>query len=121
MLAFANGWGGFTGALEQLEPAQPDGVPDDYVMQPFNIRLGYLGRHWLTVRFELGRDEIGSTNNTTFESQKISSNSSPLSASPSAQQPNDCSRPAEHTPGQPSLPPTNAGNPITPKPPKAST
>jgi hypothetical protein len=57
----ANGWGGFTGALEQLEPAQPDGVPDDYVMQPFNIRLGYLGRHWLTVRFELGRDEIGST------------------------------------------------------------
>lgn len=57
----AKGWSGFTGTLEQLEPAQPDGVPDDYVMQPFNIRLGYVGRHWLTVRFELGRDEIGST------------------------------------------------------------
>ncbi len=30
-------------------------------MQPFKIRLLYLGRHWLTVPFELGHDEIGST------------------------------------------------------------
>ena len=36
-------------------------MPNDYVMQPFLIRLAYTGRHWLTVRFELGHDEIGST------------------------------------------------------------
>jgi len=30
-------------------------------MQPFEIRLAYRSRHWLTVPFELGRDEIGST------------------------------------------------------------
>ena len=56
-----DGWGGFTGTLEQLSPAQPDGVPEQYVMQPFKIALLYLGRHWLTVPFELGHDEIGST------------------------------------------------------------
>lgn len=56
------GWGGFTGTLEPLPPARPDGVPEQYVMQPFKIRLLYLGRHWLTVPFELGHDEVGSTN-----------------------------------------------------------
>lgn len=30
-------------------------------MQPFEIKLSYEGRHWLTVPFELGHDEIGST------------------------------------------------------------
>lgn len=46
------GWGGFTGTLEQLPPAEPEGVAEQYVMQPFKIRLLYLGRHWLTVPFE---------------------------------------------------------------------
>jgi hypothetical protein len=55
------GWGGFTATLEQLPPAEPDGIPEQYVMQPFKIRLQYLGRHWLTVPFELGHDEIDST------------------------------------------------------------
>lgn len=54
------GWSGFTGTPERLPPAQPDGVPEQYVMQPFVIRLMYLGRRWLTVPFELGHDEIGS-------------------------------------------------------------
>jgi hypothetical protein len=57
----AEGWGGFTGTLTQLPAPKPDGVPEEYVMQPFDIRLAYRGRHWLTVRFELGRDEVGST------------------------------------------------------------
>lgn len=57
----ATGWGGFTGTVEELEPPQPEGVPEEYVMQPFIIRLAYKGRHWLAVPFELGRDEIGST------------------------------------------------------------
>ena len=57
----AAGWGGFTGTVEELEPPQPEGVPDDYVMQPFAIRMEYRGRHWLKVAFELGHDEVGST------------------------------------------------------------
>lgn len=57
----AQGWGGFTGELEELDPPQPEGVPEDYVMRPFVIRLAYQGRHWLSVPFELGHDEIGST------------------------------------------------------------
>lgn len=57
----AAGWGGFTGVVTELEAPQPEGVPDEYVMQPFEIRLAYQSRHWLTVPFELGRDEIGST------------------------------------------------------------
>lgn len=55
------GWDGFTGTVEALEPAQPFGIPDEYVMVPFVIRLAFRGRHWLSVTFELGRDEVGST------------------------------------------------------------
>ena len=57
----AGGWSGFTGTVEQEDAATPDGVPVEYVMQPFSIRLAFRGRHWLTVAFELGHDEIGST------------------------------------------------------------
>lgn len=57
----AEGWGGFTGTLIVLDPPQPEGVPAEYVMQPFEIKLSYEGRHRLTVPFELGHDEIGST------------------------------------------------------------
>lgn len=55
------GWGGFTGRVVHLEPATPPGVPTDYVMVPFDLKLDYRGRSWLTVRFELGSDEVGST------------------------------------------------------------
>ena len=55
------GWSGFTGTVRVLEPRQVEDVPPDYVMQPFEIRLSYQGRHWLTVEFELGHDEVGST------------------------------------------------------------
>jgi len=57
----AAGWSGFTGTVEREDAATPDGVPTEYVMQPFSIRLAFRGRHWLTVAFELGHDEIGST------------------------------------------------------------
>lgn len=57
----AAGWGGFTGTVEVLEPPKPEGVPEEYVMQPFEIKLAFKGNHWLTVKFELGHDEIGST------------------------------------------------------------
>lgn len=56
-----HGWSGFTGIVRVLEPRQVENVPPDYVMQPFAIRLAYRGRDWLTVEFELGHDEVGST------------------------------------------------------------
>lgn len=55
------GWSGFTGTVSVLEPRQVEDVPPDYVMQPFDIQLAYQARHWLTVEFELGHDEVGST------------------------------------------------------------
>ena len=62
----AAGWAGFTGTVEEIDAPQPEGVPDEYVMRPFDIRLAYKGRHWLTVRFELGHDEIGSSDSPEF-------------------------------------------------------
>lgn len=55
------GWGGFSGRVVELDAAEPVGVPADYVMRPFDVKLDYAGRSFVTVRFELGRDEIGST------------------------------------------------------------
>ena len=62
----ADGWGGFTGTLSIIEPRRPEDVPEDYVMQPFDVRLAYEDRHWLTVTFELGRDEAGSTDAAVY-------------------------------------------------------
>jgi hypothetical protein len=66
----AAGWHGFTGAITPGRVPQPKGVPDDYIMKPFDIRLSYKFKTWLTVTFELGRDEVGST--VTFESRMAS-------------------------------------------------
>jgi len=60
-IALAKGWNGFNGTIKPATKPQPDDVPDDYIMSPFEIRLAYRGHHWLTVEFELGRDEVGST------------------------------------------------------------
>lgn len=38
------GWQGFTGRLVRKQPATPVGVPDDYVMEPFEIKLEYMGK-----------------------------------------------------------------------------
>lgn len=53
------GWNGFVARLVKREPAAPRGVPAGYVMQPFDVKLSYLGAPWCTVAFELGHDEIG--------------------------------------------------------------
>ncbi|NTU88825.1 MAG: nucleotidyl transferase AbiEii/AbiGii toxin family protein [Actinobacteria bacterium] len=53
------GWNGFTGHVVPRKPANPEGVPTAYVMQPFDIKLSYNGRSWLTVPLEVGHDEIG--------------------------------------------------------------
>jgi len=55
------GWNGFTGRVIRKEPAKPTGVPGEYIMQPFEIKLVYNGKSWVTVPLEVGHDEIGDT------------------------------------------------------------
>lgn len=55
----ATGWEGFTGRLVELPKAHPEGVPEPYVMQPYAVKLSYLGRPWCTVDLELGYNELG--------------------------------------------------------------
>jgi hypothetical protein len=55
------GWGGFTGRVIKVEPAVVDDVPEEYVMKPFKLKIAYKGSEWMTVRFEVGHDEVGST------------------------------------------------------------
>jgi hypothetical protein len=52
------GWAGFTGRVVDRKPPRPAGIPPAYVMQPFDVKLDYLGRSWRTVTFELGHNEI---------------------------------------------------------------
>ncbi|WP_235560508.1 nucleotidyl transferase AbiEii/AbiGii toxin family protein [Microbacterium sp. Leaf179] len=53
------GWSGFTGRLIERTAPKPADVPTTYVMQPFDVKLDYLGKPWCTVTFELGHNEIG--------------------------------------------------------------
>jgi hypothetical protein len=60
------GWCGFTGRIVRKEPAKPKDVPGEYIMQPFEIKLQYNGKSWVTVPLEIGHDEIGDTANPDF-------------------------------------------------------
>lgn len=53
------GWEGFTGRLVPRQPAHPAGIEPRYVMQPFDAKLDYNGKPWVTVPVEVGHDEIG--------------------------------------------------------------
>jgi hypothetical protein len=55
------GWHGFSGVLKTLKKATPKGVPTEYVMDPFEVKLSYLRKPYRTVLFELGHPEVGST------------------------------------------------------------
>lgn len=55
------GWHHVTGRLVTKRKAQPDGVPTEYVMQPYEIKLNFHGDAWTTVVFEVGHPEIDST------------------------------------------------------------
>jgi hypothetical protein len=52
------GWAGSTGRVVDRQPPRPPGIPPAYVMQPFDVKLDYLGRSWRTVKFEIGHNEI---------------------------------------------------------------
>ncbi len=55
------GWEGFTGTIRDGRAVKaPPTVPADYVMRPFKVALSYKGSRWVTIDFELGRDEVGS-------------------------------------------------------------
>lgn len=53
------GWNGFTGVLVEKRQATLKGVPKPYVMQPFDVKLSYNGKSWMTVILEVGHNEIG--------------------------------------------------------------
>lgn len=57
--ALANGWCDFTGDLIVRPQASPKGIPFEYVMQPFDVKLRYKGRPWCTILVEVGHNEIG--------------------------------------------------------------
>lgn len=59
--ALESGWSGFSGRLVKRTPPRPAGVPDSYIMRPYEVRLMYKGRSWLTVLVEVGHDELGDT------------------------------------------------------------
>lgn len=61
------GWNGFTGRLQRIEPPHPAGVPQGYVMIPYDVKLAYNGRSWQTVRIEIGHNEIGDADDAEME------------------------------------------------------
>lgn len=54
-----SGWEGFSGRVVEKDPASPDGIPEQYVMRPYDVKLDYLGKPWCTVPLEVGHNEIG--------------------------------------------------------------
>lgn len=60
------GWGGFSGRIVPEQEPAPPGIPPEYIMKPFSVRLDYRSRSWIKLPLELGRDEVGSTENSTF-------------------------------------------------------
>ena len=60
------GWNGFTGVVVPGRPARPRGVPGEYVMRPFSVKLSYLGHAWCTVALEVGHNEIGDADEPDF-------------------------------------------------------
>ncbi len=62
----AQGWNGFAGRIVPLPPATPKDVPQQYVMQPYDIKLSYNNKPWITVPMEVGHDEIGDADEPEF-------------------------------------------------------
>lgn len=53
------GWAGFTGRVAPREPAHPEGIPHQYVMMAFDVKLDYNEKAWCTIELEVGHNEIG--------------------------------------------------------------
>lgn len=59
--ALRAGWNGFTGHVVRRDPATPKDVPAEYIMHPFDLKLEYNGKPWVTVRLEMGANEVDDT------------------------------------------------------------
>lgn len=56
------GWADFSGTVSRKRgAANPDGIPVEYIMIPYRVKLFYKGSHWRTVDLEVGHDELGDT------------------------------------------------------------
>ena len=53
------GWNGFTGTVVKKDAPSPEGVPAAYIMQPFEVKLSYNHKGWMTLPLEVGHNEIG--------------------------------------------------------------
>lgn len=62
-MGLKTGWEGFAGTLVRRQSATPKGVPTVYIMQPFDVKLTYLEKPWVTVQLEVGHNEIGDADN----------------------------------------------------------
>lgn len=60
------GWGGFSGRIIREQAPAPPGIPPEYIMKPFTLKMEYRSRSWINLPFELGRDEVGSTKTPTL-------------------------------------------------------
>lgn len=54
----SKGWNGFTGSVIKRPKAHPKNIKEEYVMQPYDIKLAYLNRAFCTVRLEATYNEI---------------------------------------------------------------
>lgn len=79
----AMGWCGFTGVVVPREPASPKGVPAACVMRPFEIKIAYNGKSWMTLPLEVGHNEIGDADNPDMVSSPEAAAVMRPSASPS--------------------------------------
>jgi cell wall assembly regulator SMI1 len=59
--ALAKGWSDFTGRLVKRPKRAPEDVAEQYVMQPYEVKMQYRSKDWRTIDLELGHDEIGCT------------------------------------------------------------
>lgn len=55
------GWNGFTGTLIEKVGPKPKGIPAEYIMEPFRVKMSYKGLDWTSVTLEVGHDELGDT------------------------------------------------------------
>ncbi len=53
------GWGGFTGHVIARKAANVKDIDPQYVMKPYDVKLDYNGKPWMTVPLEIGHNEIG--------------------------------------------------------------
>lgn len=61
-----SGWHGFTGHIIRRTVATPKDVPPEYVMHPFDVKLEYNRKPWMTVRLEMGTNEVDDTEEADY-------------------------------------------------------